>query len=86
MSYTVTNFRTKRALKEAVALANTPHTNAEAHGHQPVRVQADALPFQSSVGPTFSGVAYIEGPHYPRPHTWYAQVQVKDGIIVRVIS
>jgi hypothetical protein len=27
------------------------------------------------------GVAYIEGPHYPLPHTWYAEVTVKDGKI-----
>ena len=24
------------------------------------------------------GTETIEGPHYPKPHTWYAQVQVKN--------
>lgn len=33
-----------------------------------------------------NGRAYLEGPHYPAPHTWYASVEVKDGIIVKVIS
>jgi hypothetical protein len=28
-----------------------------------------------------NGVEYIEGPHYPKPHRWYAQVIVKDGIV-----
>jgi hypothetical protein len=30
------------------------------------------------------GTEYIEGPHYPKPHTWYAQVEVKDGKVVKV--
>ena len=29
-----------------------------------------------------NGKATIEGPHYPQPHTWYAQCLVKDGFIV----
>ena len=32
------------------------------------------------------GTEYIEGPHYPAPHTWYAQVEVVGGIIVKVKS
>lgn len=34
--------------------------------------------------PKRDGVEYIEGPHYPKPHTWYAQVEVKDGRVVKV--
>jgi len=30
------------------------------------------------------GQSVIEGPHYPKPHRWYAQVTLKDGIIVSV--
>jgi hypothetical protein len=26
----------------------------------------------------------IEGPHYPKPHKWYASVVLKDGVIVKV--
>lgn len=32
------------------------------------------------------GTEYLEGPHYPEPHKWYAQVQVENGIIVKVKS
>jgi hypothetical protein len=28
------------------------------------------------------GPGAIEGPHYPKPHKWYAAVVVKDGVIV----
>lgn len=33
-----------------------------------------------------NGKEYIEGPHYPKPHKWYAAVEVKEGYVVRVIS
>jgi len=36
--------------------------------------------------PKTNGRETIEGPHYPKPHTWYAQVEVRDGIVVKVVS
>lgn len=33
---------------------------------------------------TQNGSIVIEGPHYPKPHTWYAACEVKDGIITKV--
>ena len=35
-------------------------------------------------GCTLDGKEFIEGPHYPAAHTWYAQVEVKNGIVVKV--
>jgi hypothetical protein len=32
------------------------------------------------------GRAVIEGPHYPQPHRWYAQVELSGGMIVKVIK
>ena len=32
------------------------------------------------------GRVTIEGPHYPEAHKWYAQVVVKDGYVVKVLS
>ena len=34
--------------------------------------------------PKDNGTEFVEGPHYPQPHTWYAQVEMKDGIVVKV--
>ncbi len=34
--------------------------------------------------PTANGVEYLEGPHYPEAHKWYAQVEMKDGFIIKV--
>lgn len=30
------------------------------------------------------GPICLEGPHYPRPHTWYAEAEVKDGVVINV--
>lgn len=34
--------------------------------------------------PPENGTTAVGGPHYPRPHTWYAEVTLKDGVIVKV--
>lgn len=31
-----------------------------------------------------NGIEYVEGPHYPQPHKWYAKVQVENGKVVKV--
>lgn len=66
--YTTTNFQTKKALKEAVANGNT------------VRVYNPGLGGE----PPQNGTVYLEGPHYPQPHKWYAEAVLKDGVIVKV--
>jgi hypothetical protein len=33
-----------------------------------------------------NGIEYVEGPHFPKPHMWYATVEVREGIVVRVIN
>lgn len=33
---------------------------------------------------TLDGIEYIEGPHYPEPHRWYAQVTVQNGLVIKV--
>jgi hypothetical protein len=64
MAYTEQNFKSKKALREAVALGPVPV-------YQPG-------PFGPDVR---NGSACIEGPHYPKPHRWYASVTVRDGVI-----
>lgn len=34
--------------------------------------------------PKTDGTEFLEGPHYPEPHKWYAQVEMKDGKVVKV--
>lgn len=67
--YTNINFKTKKALKAAVA-----------EGKRVTYYQPG--PFGGNE--TRDGVIFLEGPHYPAPHTWYAQATVKDGVIVKV--
>ena len=32
------------------------------------------------------GECSVEGPHYPKPHTWYARVRIENGRVVKVIG
>jgi len=34
--------------------------------------------------PKMNGVEFVEGPHYPEPHSWYAEVTMVNGRIVKV--
>ena len=34
--------------------------------------------------PKKDGVEFVEGPHYPKPHTWYAQVSMDRGFVTKV--
>jgi hypothetical protein len=67
--YTTTNFKTKKALKEAVAA-----------GQQVTYFQPG--PFGGNEPK--EGTVYFEGPHYPAPHKWYAKATVKNGVVVKV--
>jgi len=66
--YTTEDFKTKKALIEAVKAGKRVEV------YQPG-------PFGPAVK---DGNCAIEGPHYPKPHTWYASAEVKDGIVVKV--
>ena len=71
--YTDKNFKSKKALKEAVA-ANLAGTGNAVTYYQPGGMFPAAL----------DGTIFCEGPHYPEPHRWYAQCEAKDGVIVKV--
>ena len=67
MTYVSPNFKTKKALKEALA-------NGE-----PIAV------YQPGLGTVpHNGTVYLEGPHYPQPHRWYAQGTMREGKLVAV--
>lgn len=74
MAYAVTNFKTKKALKTAV-------TDGEE-----VRIFQPNGDLYGSSGDLskFTGTICLEGPHYPEPHRWYAEVTVSDGRVTKV--
>ena len=37
-------------------------------------------------GNLVDGEHTAEGPHFPKPHRWYAEVELKGNQVVRVIS
>jgi hypothetical protein len=67
--YTTINFKTKKALKEAVLA-----------GKKVGYYQAG--PFGGNEPQ--NGTICLEGPHYPAAHSWYASATVENGVIVKV--
>jgi hypothetical protein len=67
--YTVTNYKTKRAFKEAVAAGDVPV------------FQPGPFAWGTSADASFTGQCCIEGPHYPEPHRWYAAVHCVNGVV-----
>ena len=65
--YASVNFKTKKALKEAV------------DAHNRIRVR-ELTPMGDRV--PVDGEVVISGPHYPQPHKWYCKCQVKEGVII----
>ena len=64
MAYTGENFKSKKALRDAVSFKSIPVYQSG--------------PFGPGIR---DGSCCIEGPHYPKPHSWYAEVTIVDGCI-----
>lgn len=32
-----------------------------------------------------NGTCTVEGPHYPKPHTWYGTATIVDGRVVKIV-
>ena len=67
--YASINFKSKKALKEAVL------SGKKITVFQPG-------PFGGNVPK--DGTVSIEGPHYPMPHKWYATATIENGYIIKV--
>lgn len=65
--YASTNFKTKKAFREAVAQGQQVTIYAPGFG-----------------SPKDNGRDFVEGPWYPEPHRWYAEVTMEDGVVVKV--
>jgi len=69
MSYVNPNYQSKKALKDAIANGDSIEV------FQPG-------PFGPSVNA--NGTVYLEGPHYPKPHKWYAVGTMQDGKLIKI--
>jgi hypothetical protein len=70
MAYTNVNYRTKKSLVQDVKAGKRVTV------YQPG-------PFGPGVK---DGICYLEGPHYPEAHKWYASAIVKAGVIISIKS
>jgi len=71
--YSETNFKTKKAFREAVEQGES------------VRIfQPGGMFNPPEASPNYTGQTCVEGPHYPKPHSWYATVDVENGKVKKV--
>lgn len=70
MAYTDTDFTSKAAIKRALAAGERVTV------HQP-------SPYGKAPVSDGTRVSF-EGPHYPKPHTWYGTGVVKDGALISI--
>jgi hypothetical protein len=70
--YSDCNFPTKKALRDAVAAG------------QSIRIYEPGPFPNAKAAPDYTGRATLEGPHYPKPHRWYAEVELINGIVTKV--
>ena len=90
-----TNYKNKEHLEEAVKLYNdyiaakkefmpcTIGAMLVSNAAQPSPVRYYQPGFFEGNEPR-EGTFCVEGPHYPKPHMWYATCTAKDGVIVGV--
>lgn len=68
MAYVDPDYKSKKEFKEAVAAGKL---------HYPYNPSG-------MYGMPENGKISIEGPHYPKPHKWYASCEVTNGVITKV--
>lgn len=73
-TYVTPNFPTKKALKDAIAKGETVTFQ-----EQTVNRQGRDFTKGDHV------ILDVCGPHFPKPHKWYAQVTIQDGKVTKVI-
>lgn len=95
MAYTVINFKTKKALKEHVSAWNNwvksgnyvDVATASVLGQSVLGGGRPVRCYNPGLGPdlsNYTGSVALEGPHYPKPRTWYASAELVNGIVVKV--
>ena len=70
MAYIDPDYPTKKAFQQAILDGARPQT------YNPLLM----FPVKQD------GEDVVEGPHYPKPHKWYARVQVEKGRVVKVLA
>ena len=68
--YTTQNFKSGAAVKRAIKAGER------------VEVFQPGGIFESQT----NGIVTIEGPHYPKPHSWYLRAQIENSVIVKILK
>jgi hypothetical protein len=98
MAYTEINFKTKKAIKDHLTAQARYDTLVADGAARPMTIgavilqkefprgrPADLRVYQPGLGTVpENGRIALEGPHYPAPHTWYAEGTMANGKLVKI--
>jgi len=63
----------------------SPNFKSKKTLEEAVKAGIEVTVFNPGIGnPKANGIEAVEGPHYPEPHRWYAEVVVENGIVTKV--
>ncbi len=78
-------FHTLNTLQETETMYVTPNFATKKALKEAVQAKRYVGIFQPGLGTVpESGTVSVEGPHFPKPHTWYATLIVKNNQIIKV--
>ncbi len=71
--YTIKNYASKAEIKRDIA------NGVEVRIYQPNDIFGNP-----KAASDYTGTAGIEGPHYPKPHRWYATATLENGKVIKI--
>lgn len=63
----------------------SPNFKSKAEAKRALAAGTTVTCFAPGLGsPPHNGKCAVEGPHYPKPHTWYGEATIVDGRVVSI--
>lgn len=88
--YVIENYQNKKAFKDDVKrLAELQEKSPLSSDEEAELGRLEARLQVWTPGPfgvPENGNGTIEGPHYPKPHRFYARVRIEKGVVVKVLG
>ena len=85
MSYVSPDYPNKKALKDALTAGKSVESILECLLEDALTAGKSVEVYQPGLGTVpVDGTIALEGPHYPKPHTWYATGTMRGGVSAKV--
>lgn len=63
----------------------SPNFKSKAEAKRALAAGTIVTAFAPGLGsPPHNGKCAVEGPHYPKPHTWYGEATIVNGVVTAI--